>query len=118
VTLTTHEQYFSSLTESARERLESVRGIVEHEVPDAVRCISYQLPAFRLPPARGGRVFCYIAHFKQHVGIYPPVEADADLIAELAPYRGPKGNLSFPHAAPLPLPLIGRVARALAAQYA
>ena len=37
--------------------------------------------------------------------------------AGLAPWRGPKGNLSFPHKEPLPLELIGRAAAALAAQY-
>jgi len=42
----------------------------------------------------------------------------ADLIARLAPYRGPKGNLIFPHTQTLPLDLIGEVAEQLARQYA
>jgi uncharacterized protein YdhG (YjbR/CyaY superfamily) len=57
------------------------------------------------------------AAFKKHIGVYPPLTADADLRAQTEPYRGPKGNLAFPHDAPLPLELIGRVAQALARQY-
>jgi len=43
---------------------------------------------------------------------------DEALIAETAAFRGPKGNLAFPYAQELPVGLIGRVAVALAAQYA
>ena len=40
-----------------------------------------------------------------------PVGGDAALLAALAPYRGPKGNLSFPLAEAMPYELIRRVAR-------
>jgi hypothetical protein len=43
---------------------------------------------------------------------------DEALIAELAPWRGPRGNLSFPLRAPIPVELIARVAVALHAEYA
>jgi hypothetical protein len=52
-----------------------------------------------------------------HIGVYPPVTTPAELVEALTPFRGPKGNLAFPHRDSLPLDLIGRVARALAAQY-
>jgi hypothetical protein len=64
------------------------------------------------------RTFFYCAAFKKHIGIYPPVTDDHRLILETAPFRGPKGNLSFLLNEPLPIELIGRVALALAAQYA
>lgn len=79
----------------------------------AERCVGYGMPAFRK-----NRIFFYFAAFKKHIGVYPPVTAPQHLIEELGPYRGPKGNLIFPHSAPLPLELIGRVAEALADQYA
>ena len=82
-------------------------------MPDASRCISYKMPAFKQE-----RVFFYFAAFKNHIGVYPPVTKDAALIKELAPYRGEKGNLSFPLGEPLPFELIGRVALALAREYA
>jgi uncharacterized protein YdhG (YjbR/CyaY superfamily) len=108
-----HDSFFESVPAEIRQRLEAVRGIVEARVSGAERCVSYAMPAFRR-----GKVFFYFASFKKHIGIYPPVATPADLVEELGPYRGPKGNLIFPHGEPLPIELIGRVAEALAHQYA
>lgn len=110
--IVTHEDYFASATPEARARLERIQTEVERRVPGAHRCIGYRMPAFRQQ-----RIFFYFAAFRKHIGIFPPVTHDAALIEETAPFRGPKGNLSFPLSQPLPLELIGRVAVALAAQY-
>lgn len=109
---TTHEEYFANCAEEARARLQVIQREVEARVPDAVRCIAYQMPAFRQ-----GRVFFYFAAFKKHIGIYPPLTDDRTLVEATARYRGPKGNLSFPYKEALPLDLIGRVAQGLARQY-
>jgi uncharacterized protein YdhG (YjbR/CyaY superfamily) len=74
--------------------------------------MSYNMPTFKHE-----RVFFYFAAFKKHIGIYPLVTQDAYLVQELAPYRGEKGNLSFPYGEPLPIELIGRVALALSREY-
>ena len=108
-----HESIFHSVSPEARRRLEAIQTIVEQRVTDAERCVSYGMPAFRR-----GKVFFYFASFKKHVGVYPPVSAPEALVDELGAYRGPKGNLIFPHSDPLPIELIGRVAEALAHQYA
>ena len=113
MTFASHEEYFASLPPDTRRLLKSVQTKVEALVPGASRCISYNMPAFKQE-----RTFFYFAAFKKHIGIYPPVTADAALIRELAPYRGEKGNLSFPLSQPLPIELIGRVALALSRQYA
>ena len=107
-----HEAYFESVPPEVRPLLVSIQARVESLLPDAARCISYNMPAFKV-----GRAFFYFAAFKKHIGIYPPVTGDSALVRALAPYRGPKGNLSFPLGAPLPLELIGRVAVALHRQY-
>ncbi len=112
MSFTSHDEYFANAPAEARAWLEQVQHEVERRVPGAVRCIGYNMPAFRQH-----RVFFYFAAFKKHLGVYPPVTDDAALVAETAPYRGPKGNLSFPYGRELPLDLIGRVAEALAAQY-
>ena len=109
----THEAYFASVPAPVRSLLERIQAEVEARLPGALRCIGYNMPAFKQK-----RVFFYFAAFKKHIGVYPPVTGDPALIAECARYRGPKGNLSFPLAEPLPIDLIGRVAVALAAQYA
>lgn len=112
-THSTHDDYFAQATPEARPLLVSIQAKVESLLPDATRCISYKLPAFK-----GERVFFYFAAFKKHIGVYPPVTEDAALIETLAPYRNEKGNLAFPLAEPLPIELIGRVAVALHRQYA
>lgn len=112
-----HGEYLAACDPAARARLEAIRAEAEARVPGAIRCIAYKMPALRLPGPRG-RVFLYFAAFRQHVGIYPPVQGPPGLLAELAPFSGPKGNLGFPHRDPLPLGLIGRVAAGLAEQYA
>lgn len=109
----THDEYFTTVTPQARDLLEHIQRHVENRLPGARRCIGYNMPAFRHQ-----RLFFYFAAFKKHIGIYPPLTADPALVAETAPFRGPKGNLAFPYDRELPLDLIGRVAVALAAQYA
>lgn len=108
-----HEDYFESLAPDLRAKLVSIQQTVETLLPEATRCISYRIPAFR-----GNRIFFYFAAFKSHIGVYPLVTKDPALIKMLAPYRGEKGNLSFPLDLPLPLELIGRVAIALHHEYA
>jgi len=107
-----HDEYFATQQPDLRERLEQIQKEVERQVPEAIRNISYNLPAYKKK-----RTFFYFAAFKKHIGIYPPVTEDLELIKETAALRGPKGNLSFPHNTALPLPLIGRIAKALAVQY-
>lgn len=111
----THEAFFATVETGARDRLERIGAEVAAQVPGAVPCIAYQIPAFRGP--RHNRCFFYFAAFKRHIGIYPPLTADMALITETSRWRGPRGNLSFPLNEPLPLALIGRVAQALALQY-
>jgi uncharacterized protein YdhG (YjbR/CyaY superfamily) len=124
-----HSEYLKQAPAAVRPLLASVQAKVESLLPDAERCISYDMPAYRIgqragtgkrdgkKDAKAKRTFFYFAAFKKHIGIYPPVKGDAALIRELEPYRGPKGNLSFPLDQPLPLALIGRVAVALRREY-
>lgn len=108
----THTEYFEAQSPEVRPLLEWIQQTTESLIPGATRCVSYGMPAFRK-----GKIFLYFAAFKEHVGIYPPLRADVDLIRELAPYRGPKGNLSFPFSRPFPKALAKRIVRALAAEY-
>lgn len=105
------EEYFNSVDPASREILERIRAVILEVVPDAKELISYQMPAFKR-----SRIFIFYAAFQKHIGVYPPLQADADLVAELAPYRGEKGNLKFSLDQPMPYDLIARVAKALAEQ--
>jgi uncharacterized protein YdhG (YjbR/CyaY superfamily) len=100
------DDYIAAQVPAVRPILKKIRALVREEAPDAKEAISYRIPAFM----QGGALF-YFAAFKKHIGIYPPVSGDAALLEALAPYRGPKGNLSFPLAQAMPYELIRRVAR-------
>ena len=108
-----HEDYFLTVLPAVRPLLESIQQHVELLLPEATRCISYNMPAFR----NKKRAFFYFAAFKHHIGVYPPVSGNAELIHKLTPYMGPKGNLSFSLNVPLPIDLIGQVSIALYQQY-
>ena len=54
--------------------------------------ISYGMPTVFMD----GRVLLYYAAFKTHIGVFPPPRGDATFMKMIAPYAGPKGNLSFP----------------------
>ncbi len=108
----TVDEYIAAADPKAQDILRTIRKAISAAVPDATECISYQLPALRRE-----KVFFYFAAFKKHIGVYPPVE-DPVLAAELARFRGPKGNLQFPLDEPMPYDLIARVAQSLAKQYA
>jgi len=112
MTMANREALFGLAAPEAKVRLERIQTEVERRVPGAQPCVGYGMPAFRLK-----KIFFYFSAFKNHIGVYPPVHGPESLLGDLAPYRGPKGNLSFPHGQPLPLDLIGRVAEALARQY-
>jgi uncharacterized protein YdhG (YjbR/CyaY superfamily) len=109
----TMNDYIASAAPAARPALRKIRALVKGAVPQAEETISYRVPAFKL-----GRIFIYYAAFKQHIGIYPPVQGDAMLNKALKPYRGEKGNLRFPLDQPMPYDLIKRVVVALKRQYA
>jgi uncharacterized protein YdhG (YjbR/CyaY superfamily) len=108
----TIDAYIASADPDVRPILEEIRTTIKRAIPDATEAISYQMPAFKRKS-----VFIYFAAFKHHIGVYPPVGGDEALSAELARYRGPKGNLKFPLSEPIPYALIGRVAQALAQEY-
>lgn len=104
--------YMASVDRKPRSILQEIRRLAKEAVPEAVACISYQMPALKLQ-----RVFFYYAAFKKHIGVYPPVKGDSAIAEELLPYRGEKGNLQFPIDKPIPYSLITRVAETLAREY-
>jgi uncharacterized protein YdhG (YjbR/CyaY superfamily) len=107
------DDYIAACDPAAQTVLTEIRRAARAAVPGATETISYKMPALKLE-----RTFFYYAAFKRHIGVYPPVTDDQQLIAELKPYANKKGNLAFPLNASVPCALIARVARALAKQYA
>lgn len=105
--------YIAAAPGIAQPALRKLRLIARETCPEATEIISYKMPALRQ-----GKVFFYYAAFKNHIGIYPPVTKDVTLVARLAPYRGPKGNLQFSYDQDIPFDLIADVIAALHSEYA
>ncbi len=106
------DAYVIATDANVRPILQRIRRIVRQAVPDAQETMGYKMPAFRR-----GRIFLYVAAFKKHIGVYPPLTSDEALRGKLRPYANEKGNLRFPLDQPMPYDLIARVAEALAIQY-
>jgi uncharacterized protein YdhG (YjbR/CyaY superfamily) len=100
----TIDDYIAQFSPEVQSVLEKIRLTIQRAAPEAKEMISYRMPAFKLD-----RMLIYFAAFKDHIGIYPPVHADARLNQALARYRGPKGNLKLPLDEPIPYALIGRI---------
>jgi uncharacterized protein YdhG (YjbR/CyaY superfamily) len=105
------DAYVATFPPAIRARLAKVRRAIRVAAPHAVEGISYRIPSYK-----GRGVIVYFAGFIHHVGLFPPLRGDAALARAAARYAGPKGNLKFPHDAPLPLPLITRIVKHKARQ--
>jgi uncharacterized protein YdhG (YjbR/CyaY superfamily) len=109
------DEYIAAQPPAARTILERVRGAIREAVPEAQEVISYQMPTYKLNGAR----LLYFAAWKQHYSLYAatgPVVAAFE--AELASYEIDKGTIRFPLSAPVPVKLIGRIAKFRAVEVA
>ncbi|MBI1339603.1 hypothetical protein GC169_05240 [bacterium] len=98
------DAYVARAPEPARVILSRVRDLARLVAPDAEEVISYQMPALK-----GAGMLVYFGAFKRHIGMFPPIEGDPALEAELSPFRGPKGNLEFPYSQAFPYDLVKRI---------
>lgn len=105
----TIDDYIVTCAPNVRPLLRKVRSTIRAAIPQATEAISYRIPAFKLD-----EIVIYFAAFKNHIGVFPPVRGPAALLKAVKPYAGPKGNLRFPLAEPIPFALIARVAKARA----
>lgn len=102
------DEYIASQPAAVQSILEQVRSTIRDALPAAEEVISYQIPAYKL---HGDRVI-FFAGWKQHYSLYPVGER---LVAafkdELARYKISKGTIQFPLSEPVPVKLIGRIAK-------
>lgn len=99
-------EYIATFAPEVQAVLEQLRATIRKAAPDAEEVISYQMPAFR-----GNTILVYFAAWKKHIGLYPPISGDTKLEKDVKPYAGPKGNLQFPLAEPIPWELISRIVK-------
>ncbi len=102
------DEYIAAQPETVRRTLRRVRTTIREAVPAADEVISYKIPTYKLH----SRPVLYFAGWKQHYSLYPATERVlAAFKDELAPYEVNKGTIRFPLSRPVPVKLIGRIAK-------
>jgi uncharacterized protein YdhG (YjbR/CyaY superfamily) len=102
------DDYIAAQPVAVRGILERVRSAIRKAAPEAEESISYQMPAYKLP---SGPVL-FFAGWKQHYSLYPVTKRLVVAFGEeLTPYKIDKGTIRFPLAQPVPVKLIGRIAK-------
>ena len=102
----TIDEYIAAFPPEVQAILRKIRATIKKAAPDAEERISYQMPTFTL---NGPLV--YFGAFKKHIGLYPPVRGDENLMSEISIYEGEKGNLRFPLNKPIPYALISKIVK-------
>lgn len=100
------DEYIALFAPEVQVILEKIRSTIRQAAPDAQELISYRMPAFAL---KG--ILVYFAAFKKHIGLYPPVRGDAELLKAISIYAGEKGNLRFPLDQAIPYALIKKIVK-------
>jgi|GEM_PF-945778 len=100
------DEYISACPVEMWPKLEQMRSILHEALPEAVECISYSMPAFRMKT-----VLLYFAAGKNHIGFYPTAEPITHFSEELKCYHPSKGAIRFPADQPLPEDLIRTIAQ-------
>jgi uncharacterized protein YdhG (YjbR/CyaY superfamily) len=100
------DEYIASFSPEVQSILERIRLTIKEAAPEAEEKISYQMPTFAL---MGNLI--HFAAFRKHIGLYPPVNGDEKLKAQISPYKGEKGNLRFPLDEPIPYTLLSRIVK-------
>lgn len=102
------DEYIASQPEAAQGVLKRVRSAIRKAVPGAEEAISYKIPTYKLQ----GAVVLYFAGWSRHYSLYPAGDrVVAAFRDELAPYAVEKGTIRFPLSAPVPVKLIGSIAK-------
>jgi len=109
------DDYIASQPEAVQGVLRRVRSAIRKAVPGAEEVISYKMPTYKLHGAR----LLYFAVWKQHCSIYAATkQVVAAFQAELATYEVDRGTIRFPLSKPIPVKLIGRIAKFRATEIA
>ncbi len=106
------DEYIAAQHEGLRSKLEQVRTTIRRAVPEAVEGIGYRMPGYKLH----GKPMLYFAGFKEHYSLFAASGTFfAVLEDELRGYELKKGTVQFPLTKPVPVKLIGRIAKLRAA---
>lgn len=108
-------EYIARYPASMRPTLRRVRAAIRKAIPRAAEGIGYGIPAYRFE--EGGAL--YFAGWTKHWSLYPASAALVEAMGDaLAPYEVEKATIRFPWTKPVPVGLVGRIARFMAREAA
>ena len=102
----TIDEYIEAQPENIRSLLNQVRDTISAIVPDSVERISWSMPTYW-----DKHNIIHFAAFKNHLGIYPGDKAILHFAEKLKDYKFTKGAIQFKYNEPIPLDLIGEIAK-------
>ncbi len=103
------DEYLMAQTPAARKVLRQVRAAIRKALPGAEETISYKIPTYKVK----GKAVIYFAGWKGHYAVYPVSE---ELVRSFGggEFEVEKGTVRFGWEAPVPVELIGFLARSRA----
>jgi uncharacterized protein YdhG (YjbR/CyaY superfamily) len=104
--INTVDDYIGTFPKDVTKLLEKIRTTIKKSAPKAEEKISWQMPAY----FQNGILMLYAAH-THHIGLYALPGAIKAFKKELKEYEVSKGTIQFPFNRPLPLGLIGKIAK-------
>ena len=102
----TVDEYIAAQPEESRRFLEAVRGAIRAALPDPRERISRCMPTYWK-----GHNIINIYRAQAHIGLHPGPEAVERFQDRLEGLKSSKGTIRIPYREPLPLELIGDIAR-------
>ena len=108
------DEYLAGVSVEKRAALQFLRRAITAAAPDAVECISYGIPAFRLD----GRVLVHIGAATRHCAFYPGAHPIETHKKALEAYDTSKGTIRFPPDAPMPATLVRKLVKTRIAEQA
>ena len=106
------DEYLAAQPEAVRAKLEQVQAAIRKAVPEAVEGIGYGMPGYKLH----GKPMLYFAGFQEHYSLFAASGSFFAILQDkLAGYELRKGTIRFPLSKPVPVGLIGRIAKLRAA---
>ena len=101
------DAYIASFPPRVQDRLREIRAAIHNAVPDAEEAIRYGIPTFRLVGAN----LVHFGAFSGHIGFFPTPSGIETFRDELSAYSLSKGTVRIPPDVPVPVDLIGRIAK-------
>ena len=102
----TIDEYIAAQPEEVQGYLKKIRDAIHAALPEAEEKISWSMPTYW----KKYNIIQFAAH-KNHIGLYAGTEAVVEFEERLEEYKTSKGSIRLPYDKPLPLELIGEIAK-------